>query len=149
MARGRFTVRNTSQYPTEEIRSLVRFATSELDMRGVCVNVRNNKRGALAGRAYYSVPSFSNAPPNAEHLVTLRIGAPERFPHEGHMHRYNSGSGRWPEYVCEDWREGLIAIAAHEGKHIDQFRSGTKHSELACETFAAYMLRRYRESNGN
>ena len=136
-------LRNKSQYPDSTVRALVKFATRELDMRHVCVNVRNST-GSLAGHAYRGVPSISNAPPSAEYLVTLRIGDRSRFPVE---HRYPGKSGnRWPFIYLEDWREAVVYLAAHEGKHIDQFRAGTKRSEIACEHFARYMLNAYRDT---
>ena len=52
-------IRNTSRHPDARVRRLVRFAAAEVDMDGVCVNVKN---GALGGGAYNGVPEISNAP---------------------------------------------------------------------------------------
>ena len=41
-------IRNTSRYPDSKVRELVEFATRDIDMTGVCVNVKN---GELAGGA--------------------------------------------------------------------------------------------------
>lgn len=36
-------------------------------------------------------------------------------------------------------------LDGEKAKHIDQFRAGTKLSEIACEHYSALMLRKYRE----
>lgn len=43
-----------------------------------------------------------------------------------------------------DWREALVLVAAHEAKHIEQYKERKPRSEVACEHFAVYMLGRYR-----
>jgi len=136
---GRFTIRNTSCYEDAEVRALVKFAMSEVDVRGVCVNVKNSQH-PMRGMAYEGVPYISNAPVQAEYLITIGIGSPERFPrvHDRKMR----GA---PSHELADWREALVAVAAHEAKHIEQFRENKRRSEVACENFEAYMLRRYRE----
>lgn len=86
------TIRNTSQYDTAEVKRLVRFAAdglAALDIRRICVNVRNYGRsGAIAGRAYPLAPRCSNAPPSAIHLVVLRIGSPDKFPADNVYEHY-------------------------------------------------------------
>jgi hypothetical protein len=136
------TLRNTSRYDTREVRELVRFATSEVDMRGVHVNVKNANNTAFRGMAYIGVPFISNAPPKADYLVTIGIGAEDHFP-MSRIHRRMTS--RWPEYEMNNWREALVVVAAHEAKHIEQFKEDKPRSEIACEYFAARMLRRYRE----
>jgi hypothetical protein len=143
-------IQNTSRYPDEEVAELVRFALCEIDTRGVCVNVKNSS-GARRGRAYSGVPSISNAPRGSKYLITLGVGAPEKFPFEDGSYVRRNGEvmkrrgGRWPEETLHDWREALVTVAAHEGKHIEQYRAKTSLSEVACHHFAAHVLRRYRE----
>lgn len=136
-------IRNTSRYPTDEVRRLVKLATADLDMSRVCVNVKNRKSGAYSGRAYWSVPSISNAPPSSEHLVTLRLGPPEAFPTREHCYPGKDGP-RWPRRTIADWREALVFIAAHEGLHVEQFREELRISELKAESFAQRVLDNYR-----
>ena len=146
----RLVIRNTSRYPDEEVRELVRFALSEIDARGVCVNVKNS-RATRRGSAYSRIPSISNAPADSRYLITVGIGAPERFPFEDGSYTRRNGElvkrrgGRWPAETLHDWREALVSVAAHEGKHIEQFREGTRRSELECQHFSAFMLGRYRK----
>ena len=143
-------IRNTSRYPDGDVRELVRFALSEIDARGVCVNVKNSS-ATRRGRAYSSIPSISNAPAGSRYLITVGIGAPERFPFEDGSYTRRNGEvvkrrgGRWPAETLRNWREALVSVAAHEAKHIEQFREGTSRSEVACQHFSAFMLRRYRE----
>lgn len=71
-------LRNGSKYPTEEVRSLIKFAGEPFELQQVCINVRNTPH-AFAGYAYRGVPRMSNAPRSAKYLVTLRIGAAHKF----------------------------------------------------------------------
>ena len=147
----RLVIQNTSRYPDEEVAELVRFALVEIDTRGVCVNVKNTS-GTRRGRAYSNIPSISNAPRGSKYLITIGIGAPERFPFEDGSYVRRNGEvvkrrgGRWPEVTLRDWREALVSVAAHEGKHIEQFRESIPRSEVACQHFAADVLRRYRDA---
>jgi hypothetical protein len=141
--RQRLWIRNTSRYPDVRVRSLVRFAVAGVDMDRVCVNVKN---GALGGGAYNGVPEISNAPRAANYLVTLRLGnGRERWPlgpvnyHFKRPHE-TGPRNRFPFFVCADWQEWLVKLAAHEAKHIDQFRNGLSCSEIECEEFALAKL---------
>ena len=131
-------LRNTSRYPDDDVRSLVEFATADVDMRRVCVNVKNSRKSAYAGSAYLGVPEISNAPPDSEYLVTIRLGPPELFPVVPDRRK------RAPGIEVSSWQEALVTVAAHEAKHIDQYRRGLPRSEVACERFDAAVLGRYR-----
>ena len=114
-------IRNTSRRPDDEVREGVLFAVQGIDMRRVCVNVKN---GALGGAAYNGVPEISNAPRAARYLVTLRLGrGNERWPLGPINYHFKEPSetgprNRFPFFVCEDWREWLVKLAAHEARHI-------------------------------
>ena len=120
------------------MRELVRFAAAEVDMRRVCVNVKNSRLYPCGGYAYDGVPEISNAPPTSEFLVTVRLGAPDCFPWLL-PHKRSA-----PEVQVACWREALVVVAAHEAKHIEQYRLDAPRSEVACEWFAADVLARYR-----
>lgn len=196
-------LKNTSRYETVEIRRLLEFAAVDRDLRGVAVHVKNSKH-AYAGMAYERVPRIANAPSSAQRLVTLRIGAPGKFPADNvrrtvrwaDMPQYDPVPDRGfvedvigleygtPEYkqwwrdhriwtvtrrgvqfnrvqrkvetsgpyggkgspVIEmrDWREGVVALAAHEFTHIHQFQNNLPRSEVQCEVAAAQRLEAYR-----
>lgn len=70
-------LKSTSRYPIEEIRRLVLFGFGDIDHKNVAVNVKNS-RYAYAGRCYFVVPCMS--PVEADHLVVIRIGSPDKFP---------------------------------------------------------------------
>jgi hypothetical protein len=120
-------IRNTSRYPDRKVRELVEFATRDIDMTGVCVNVKN---GELAGGAYNGVPEMSNAPPAAEYLITLRLGnGRERWPLGPINYHFKTPEqtgprNRFPFFVCLDWQEWLVKLAAHEAMHIEQVVDG-------------------------
>jgi len=140
-------IRNTSRYPDAEVTECVEFAVRGIDMRRVCVNVKN---GGLGGAAYNGVPAISNAPRAARYLVTLRLGrGDERWPLGPVNYHFRAPHetgprNRFPFFVCRDWREWLVKLAAHEAKHIDQFRRRVTCSELSCERFALERLEEYR-----
>jgi hypothetical protein len=140
-------IRNSSRHPDDDVFECVDFAVRDVDMRRVCVNVKN---GALGGAAYNGVPAISNAPRGARYLVTLRLGrGDERWP-LGPVNYHFRAPGetgprnRFPFFVCHDWQEWLVKLAAHEAKHIEQFRNRDICSELSCERFALDRLEEFR-----
>jgi hypothetical protein len=140
-------IRNTSRYPDDEVRECVSFAVRDVDMDRVCVNV---KSGALGGAAYNGVPEISNAPRAARYLVTLRLGRrDQRWPLGPINYHFQTPAetgprNRFPFFVCDDWREWLVKLGAHEAKHIDQFRAKAICSEIACEHHALRRLEEWR-----
>jgi hypothetical protein len=140
-------IRNTSRHPDEEVRECVLFAVQGIDMRRVCVNVKN---GALGGAAYNGVPEISNAPRAARYLVTLRLGrGREHWPLGPINYHFKSPAetgprNRFPFFVCHDWREWLVKLAAHESQHIEQFQTGAICSEIRCEQVAIARLEQWR-----
>ena len=107
-------------------------------MRRVCVNVKNARSYACAGSAYDGVPAISNAPAACEYLVTIRHGPPWEFPASLVDRRSST------RVEIASWREVIVAVSAHEEKHIEQYRRRAPRSEVACECFAAEILQRYR-----
>jgi hypothetical protein len=58
--------------------------------------------------------------------------------------RHPYGGKRSPLILMRDWREALVAVAAHEARHIWQFETGARRSEVDAEQFAAQRLAEYR-----
>lgn len=140
---------NTSRYPTSEVVALVRLALTDLDTTGVHVNVKNSRIGPRGGTAYSYVPSISNAPKGSDYLITVGLGPESMFPMLGDHYvgkRPISKGGQWPEFDLRDWRDALVLVAAHEGKHIEQYRENLRRSEIACEHHAAWVLSRYQQA---
>ena len=100
------------------------------------------------------MPEISNAPRTADYLITLRLGnGRERWPLgpvNYHFKRPDETGprNRFPFFVCHDWEEWLIKLAAHEAKHIEQFRNDLPCSEISCERFAVATLDAFRSLRG-
>ena len=138
-------LKNTGRYPTHEVRKLLAVAARGLDLERVAVHVVDSHR------AYDDRPCIAKmvrVPIGADHLVTLRIGAPGQFPADNMRTVMTWGKGS-PLIVMMDWREGLVALAAHKFNHIRQFHNNWPRSwsEVQCEKFAAKRLAAYRESS--
>lgn len=183
-------IRNTSQYPDEEVKRLVEFGFHGVADAGVVVNVKNSKRG-YRGRAYHGIPSESPVANlrTACRLVTIGIGEPSQFPmnnmdtvrrwqkvseeeyvslpieeqrkleHTGwyennvlvrHSYRreivthHPYGGKSSPLMVYANWQEALVAVAAHEARHIWQMANHKPLSEVNAEKFADKALARFR-----
>ena len=140
-------IQNSSRYDDDEVADLVYFATQDVDLTDVCINIKN---GRLGGSAYDGIPEISNAPSSAKYLITLRLGAiTEKWPFGPINYHFKAPEevgprNRFPFFVCNDWREWLVKIAAHEAKHIEQYRKGSIRSEISCEHFSVAVLDRYR-----
>ncbi len=140
-------IQNFSRYGDDEVADLIQFATEEVDLSGTCINVKN---GNLGGSAYEGIPEISNAPPSAKYLITLRLGKrSEEWPIGPVNYHFKSPGevgprNRFPFFTCNDWREWLVKLAAHEAKHIEQYRKGSVRSEISCENFSVAVLDRYR-----
>jgi hypothetical protein len=133
-------LKNTSRYPTDEVRQLVEFGMRGVRTERLEVHVKNSA-DIFGGMAYHGVPSISTAYGKAtvDRLVTIRIGAPERFPHT-RMTRYV----RAPVYDLRDWREAMVMVAAHEGRHIQQMQRKRSLSEVDCIKFEAARVAEFR-----
>lgn len=125
------------------MRALVKFAGCEVDTRGVTVNVKGCRNG-WRGMAYHGVPGESNAPKSTRYLVTLGIAPPGvlRLPSTGQHKK------RADPYCLMTWQECLVYIAAHEFKHIEQFKERLSASEVRCEKFAAFTVKQLRLKGG-
>ena len=146
-------VRNNSHLPDDEVRELIEFATKGVNMGHVCVNVKPARGKRWGGRAYLEVPSISDAPPTAKYLITLKIGPGVKYPtpalNYNHKAPHEVGPrNRFPFVVHDSWQELFVHLAAHEARHVHQFRHGKRHSEIDTERFAVKALERYREENG-
>jgi hypothetical protein len=143
-------LKNTSRYPEDEVRQLVAFGMRGVNTAGLAVNVKNAQNCAYRGRAYERVPLLSSRVTcsTVRRLVTIGLGEPERFPVSNFdprkQHAY--GGKRSPLIEYRDWREALVAVAAHEARHIQQFQRNRPRSEVDAERFAAKALDHYRKS---
>ena len=140
-------VRNTSQYPSEEVESLVRFAlkgtpkADELE-----VHVRNSKY-AFYGRIFASAADCTCDCDEQRFLIVVRIGDEKKFPY---LSVYPSHK-RCEKYatVLDDWKEALVKVIAHEGMHLRQWIENKPMWEHQAEKHAMATLTRYRNMTKN
>jgi len=128
-------ITNTSRYPTSDIRYLVHFALQSVGRnevgKRVRVRVTNKMYRAFGGRAM------------GRRYVIVRVGAPESFP-------FKRNRDGWPKYEMRDWRECVVAVAAHEFNHLSQFERQArtyrhvKLSEVECEHAAKQAVEEFR-----
>lgn len=158
------------------------FGFADVDAARVAVHVKNSGR-AYRGATYEQVPPLSPAAvdPAVERLVTIGIGAPQRFPcdnvherarwvgarpgdgigagkrfrvrrREGGpdrvelqvVERHGYGGKGSPVLEFRDWREALVAVAAHEARHVWQFEHDAPRSEVDAERYAGERLAAFR-----
>src|SRR4051812_8943818 len=74
-------LKNTSQYPTDEVEHLVRVAVWGTRCQDVAICIKNSHRG-YRGSAYPRVPRISPfyGQPGVRYLVTVGIGGEGEFP---------------------------------------------------------------------
>lgn len=139
MKGGRLRIVNESRYPDEEVRRLVEFGMSEIDLRGTGVTVlvkntkrrkkRRDRRGVVHQHGYVSFGGefhdFRRGIPvgltkkmarKDSYLCVVRVGPPENFPH--------AKSFRWHDEGFRSWQEALVGITAHEGLHAQHEYDG-------------------------
>ena len=191
-------IRNTSRYPDVEVRRLVEIGCHGINTDGVLFNIKNSLKSAYRGRTYGRVPTISPAYHmiEVERLITIKIGAPSRFPTDnmtssirweketfpwderpqrdtaewtsktyysqmrtstggyhsypvkirfGRIVRHPYGGIRSPLITLADWREALVALAAHEARHHQQMKLKRRLSEVDAERFSAKRLAAFRE----
>jgi hypothetical protein len=81
--------------------------------------------------------------PRGEVRRARRKGA--RYTHERRVWRtHGYGGVRSPIVEFRDWRDALVAVAAHEARHIWQYQSDERRSEVDAERYAVDRLTRFR-----
>jgi hypothetical protein len=116
-----------------------------VDPMGVEVRVERALRSwdSFTGRAYPEPPSRPKAHPGTRYLVRLKLPATLRnrgYPQSYQYPRLKTA----PSITVRDWRERLVALAAHEAFHVRQFRQGLRRSEVAAERWANSRLAAWR-----
>jgi hypothetical protein len=96
----------------------------------------------FSGRAYNGVPGIARVGDGVRFLVTIMMpAAPDaptarRYPYRWRYARYV----RARPVLLQSWQEELVHLAAHEARHVAQFRAGRPASELDAEAWAAAVL---------
>lgn len=159
VAMSRLVASNETGYPDAEVKRLIQFGLADLDLvderypllaRVVYTRVSRRQRRpdgtaryGISGSAHYQ-PMYVDGIPGvrAAWLMILRVGRPADFPTSWYD-RYRLGPAE-----LRDWRDALVAVAAHEGKHIESRQHGIGHSALGgrreeerCDRYALTRLR--------
>jgi hypothetical protein len=138
----RYRVHNHTDLETPEVRRLVAFAGADLDFdRGVVwVDLRWTKPHHDRTNPY---------PATGETIipvsVSLRIAKPDGYPAPWYDRAYVG----LELGMIQDWRESLVAIAAHELKHLAEYQRGClkrgQVMEGRCDAYAYSRLTAYRK----
>ena len=144
-------VKNTSPYPTTQVKSLLHFAFTDVLHAGVEVHVKGSSR-SYRGRAYDGIPGIANVDDTAHYLVTIGLSRTRK----GLPLRVNPGTKRlqrqYPEGLpVDDWEDVLVYVAAHEARHIWQFQARRQRkkialSEVDADIFAIRQLNEWRRA---
>jgi hypothetical protein len=169
---GRLKIINESRYPTAEVEELVRFALSEIDVKGskLLAFVTDGKasysgHGGERSRRFGDRVFDLARKHKARYIAHVRLGPKHKFPI-----REFKRFGYFFDY--ETWQEALVGVMAHEGAHCQYaydghhnmygsgvryisrgpsagrtqfFRRGDERIEPKCAAKEIGMLRRYRE----
>ena len=101
----------------------------------------------MSGCAYYELPGVANVADSTRYLVTMRLprhlgGLP--YPATLQYHRRGVVMTTAPRIQVRSWPEEVVHLAAHEARHVHQFRHGLPKSEVDAERWAAAAVRRFR-----
>jgi hypothetical protein len=129
------------------LRLLIGEAFAGVDDDGVEVRVERARRPheSFTGRAYFSLPSRPRPASGTRYLVRLKLPSVLRNRAYPKSYRYPSKKTA-PWITVADWRERLIALAAHEAFHVHQFRNGLRRSEVVAERWALGILEELRSA---
>ncbi len=135
----------------EEIRRLVAEAFAGLEGADVVVEVvrARHSRLSFTGLAFWELPPTARRrlPSEVRYLVRLRLPSAIRNRSYPKTYRYRDRTTA-PWITVEDWRERLVALAAHEACHVRQFREGLRRSEVEAERWALRVLDAWRSGSG-
>jgi hypothetical protein len=129
-----------------ELRRLIDdgFEGVDPDRVEVRVDRARGARESFTGRAHGRRPPRLASRADTAFLVQLRIPATLRNRAYPKTYRYPRRATA-PAITVRDWRERLLALAAHEAWHVHQFRHGLPRSEVAAERWALRTLQAWRD----
>ncbi len=125
---------NRSSRPTSEIRAILRRELARSRAGSVFLFDRMDPDDERQGHVRYE-----------DRRVRIWLGLDRHYPFSSSYRGPRGGAAAgFPEYVVTDWREELIATAAHEGYHLRHEDRGAPDDELAAERFALARVRTHR-----
>jgi hypothetical protein len=146
---------NHTTYPDKEVERILReeLAAAEIRQR-LEINIRYARAGGHSGwwRSYWYPDRGEDGP-----QILIRLPRPGHEVDDYHPYDRKRESGK--RFPLEDWREALVAVAAHELEHHRQFeageRSGRRGSgrrrrevEVRCDLAAWRAWQAYRKKKG-
>lgn len=137
------TITNKSEYPTREVKKLVRKALGYADITdGLSVVVTHFQKKTGFGNERTWMGGWYN--PRRREIVA-KIVKPGWKPNA--YHPYQRKPQVAPTFELRDWREQLVALVAHEANHHRQ-RSrprGNRYVEVECDLAAFRAVQYLRE----
>jgi hypothetical protein len=146
-------LKNTSPYDGERMAVLLPFAFDDIDMAGVEVHVKGTKQ-LYRGRAYDGIPGLARVAPQSRFLVIVALSrVQKRLPERVHLGSKRLARGFPGGVPVAGWEDLFLYIAAHEARHIWQFRrrraTGRRGlREVDAEQFALARLDAWRRATG-
>ena len=127
----------TANYPADECQQLVLFASRGIVKKGIDVSLVPSRK-SFSGRAY------------RDGRIRLRMGP------KNTLRPFSPTTKELRQILrhvpCRDWRDVLVFLAAHEFKHIAQFRKGALEcpgcAEQEAEAHAIIRLNAWRVETG-
>ena len=113
----------------------------------VCRQVDERLAERMSACAYYSLPSIARVAPGVVYLVTMRLPRrPEALPYPFELQYRRRGvpMPTAPVVQVRTWLEELVHLAAHEARHVAQYRKRLPKSEVDAERWAAGVVATYR-----
>lgn len=111
------------------------------DRRHAPITRVENAHSGMAGRAFGWVPYEARVAKGTRWLVTLKIPHDPRLGTYPRTWTYKKQAG---PMTYETWQERLVHVAAHEARHILQFKRGEPRSEVVAEEWARAAQLRFR-----
>jgi hypothetical protein len=135
---------NKSHRSTPEVRKLVRAGLKGLEIHDITVRVVDAQgRRSWDGKKWSKGRAWGA---EGHGVIELWIAPDSEYPFDGWQRHRNSP---W-NHDHRTWQEALIALTAHEGKHIEipysrYDRESAQQIEMVCEAHERWALDRYRE----
>lgn len=132
---SRLVFRNQTVYPDVEVQALVRFAFADLHLPepvSILIRIRHTRKSrrrttddhyGASGHAYPYAYVGSDVPEGAAYEIHLNVARPDAFPTTWN----DRANAPLPLGMLADWQEALVAIAAHEGKHVEVFQQENRN----------------------
>lgn len=119
-------IKNTSRYPTDEVKRLVAIGTRGVRMERVAVHVKNGAGGTAYDQVPYASPRYGQK--TVDRLVVVRIGGVS-YPHDNmdEVVRWQNVSDAEYDSLPEAERRALRHWANSDGRHGAQRRVIERH----------------------